>query len=203
MSQIECILRRAGGTKVDLDGTEYNFAPLDNGAHVAEVENERHEDRFLSIPEAYRVYRGKPYVRPNDPAYSTPAPKPVEAVKPVDDAPLGSSLHSAEYTIGEKTYSITELAYKAIESGEMTVAEWNEQSDETRASDIDGVLNALQDEFDQAEAAKAGNLAAELEREAAEKLRRETLAAQYKEKTGSLPHGKWTADKIAEALAAL
>ena len=47
--KIECILKREGGSVVDLGGVEYHFEPLADGAHVADVENEAHIDRFLSI----------------------------------------------------------------------------------------------------------------------------------------------------------
>jgi hypothetical protein len=54
--KIECILKRPGGTKVDLGGTEYHFAPQADGAHVAVVKENAHIQRFLSIPEGYRIY---------------------------------------------------------------------------------------------------------------------------------------------------
>lgn len=57
--RIECKLIREGGTTADIDGVEYHFAPQADGAHVADVENEDHVDRFLGIGEAYKLYRGK------------------------------------------------------------------------------------------------------------------------------------------------
>lgn len=54
--QIECTLIRNGGTHAEIDGTDYHFAPQDDGAHVCEVENPEHAQRFLSITEAYRIY---------------------------------------------------------------------------------------------------------------------------------------------------
>ena len=57
--KIECILKREGGSKVEIGGTEYHFAPQPDGAHVAEVSNNGHIQRFLSIPEGYRIY-GEP-----------------------------------------------------------------------------------------------------------------------------------------------
>lgn len=57
--KIECILKREGGSKVEIGGTEYHFAPQADGAHVAEVSNNGHIQRFLSIPEGYRIY-GEP-----------------------------------------------------------------------------------------------------------------------------------------------
>lgn len=55
--QIECILKREGGTKTAIGEIEYHFAPQADGAHVADVENEDHQDRFLAISEGYRLYR--------------------------------------------------------------------------------------------------------------------------------------------------
>ncbi len=52
--KIECILKRDGGTKVDLDGTQYHFKPQEDGSHTAEVSDIDHARRLLSIKEAYR-----------------------------------------------------------------------------------------------------------------------------------------------------
>lgn len=66
---IECKLIRKGGTHVDIDGIDYHFAPLSDGAHVCNVENEEHVERFLSIREGYRLYcgEGKPDADPEGP----------------------------------------------------------------------------------------------------------------------------------------
>jgi hypothetical protein len=55
--KIECKLKRPGGTHVTLGGVKYHFAPQADGAHVADVADEAHQDRLLGIAEAYRVYR--------------------------------------------------------------------------------------------------------------------------------------------------
>ena len=55
--KIESIIKRANGTRAEIGGTEYHFAPLADGAHVAEVEEAEHIERFLAIPEGYRIYR--------------------------------------------------------------------------------------------------------------------------------------------------
>lgn len=64
--EIECTIRRAGGTHVDMpDGhstVQYHFAPRDDGAHTCEVPDGGHADRFLAILEGYRVAR--PLVEP-------------------------------------------------------------------------------------------------------------------------------------------
>jgi len=57
--KIECILKRKGGTKVNIDDAMYHFAPMadeENSAHVADVRNKAHVSSFLNIPEAYQVY---------------------------------------------------------------------------------------------------------------------------------------------------
>ncbi len=56
---IERTLRDTGGTKVRLGATEYHFKELwAEGPHVAPVEDEDHQDVFLSVPEGYREYDG-------------------------------------------------------------------------------------------------------------------------------------------------
>lgn len=56
---IERTLRDTGGTKVRLGATEYHFKELwAKGPHVAPVEDEDHQDVFLSVPEGYREYDG-------------------------------------------------------------------------------------------------------------------------------------------------
>lgn len=55
--KIESIIKRANGTRAEIGGTEYHFAPQADGAHVAEVEETEHIERFLAIPEGYRIYR--------------------------------------------------------------------------------------------------------------------------------------------------
>lgn len=57
-TQVECKLIRDGGTFAEVGGVEYHFAPNQDGAHVCEIANEDHADVFLSIREAYRLYRG-------------------------------------------------------------------------------------------------------------------------------------------------
>ena len=55
--QIESIIKRAGGSRIDIGGTEYHFKPAKDGeAHVCEVTNREHAARFLEIKEGYRVF---------------------------------------------------------------------------------------------------------------------------------------------------
>lgn len=66
--KIECKNKREGGSLIDIGGTEYHFKPQADGAHVADVAYEEHVERFLSIPEAYCIYR------PGNPAKVVEAP---------------------------------------------------------------------------------------------------------------------------------
>lgn len=47
---IRCKIKRPGGSRVTLGSERYHFAPDDLGRHVAEVTNEAHIERLLSIP---------------------------------------------------------------------------------------------------------------------------------------------------------
>lgn len=55
--KLECILKRNGGTIAEIGGVDYHFSEQADGAHVADVEETAHIERFLAIPEAYRIYR--------------------------------------------------------------------------------------------------------------------------------------------------
>lgn len=145
--KIQCILERKGGTVTDIGGVEYHFEPLDDGAHVAEVENEAHIDRFLSISEAYKVYHGK----------GTPKGKPVLIAEPSAIAPasleipkagsrlFGSADHPPSFDVNGKTYSQMEIVKIAFEASRMTEDEWNELPEEDRAARIDMALDDLAD----------------------------------------------------------
>lgn len=52
---IECKLKREGGSNVTIRGKAYKFRPDDLGRHVCVVEDKRAIQRFLAIPEAYRL----------------------------------------------------------------------------------------------------------------------------------------------------
>ncbi len=54
--KIECILKRQGGTFVELDGKNYHFKPQDDGAHVADVADGEHVEKLLAVSEAYQPY---------------------------------------------------------------------------------------------------------------------------------------------------
>lgn len=174
--QIECILKREGGTNVEIDGINYHFAPLPDGAHVADVADKIHVKRFLSIPEAYELY---------DP---TSAAQEIKAtVSP--EVLLGSSVHPASFEIGEKTYTIGEVADAACKHfGGLSAEAWNALSEEDRADMIDAMLDQL------AEEAGKGGSGGEQDDLAA-------LVEQYEAKFGKKPNGRMSIEKLREALA--
>ncbi|WRQ05513.1 DNA polymerase [Ralstonia phage AhaGv] len=175
--QIECILKRQGGTKVTLEGVEYHFAPLEDAAHVAEVESEPHVKRLLSIDEAYRPYR---------PASATGTPQTVVPTNKLAAPPpflLGSDVHPAVIDLGDsRTVQLGEVVARAHAASGLTVEQWNALDADARHAQIDAMLDTMADEMPQAPD-------------------RTALAEQYKVKFGKAPHGKWTVETIQQKLA--
>lgn len=163
--KIECKLIREGGTIVDIGGVEYHFEPLADGAHVAEVSNDDHADRFLAIPEGYKLYRGK--LDPKGKTSAEPSAKTKKAASSTEVL-LGSSVHESSYEIGGKTYALGDIVTKAHTASGLTTEAWNALAEDERHAMIDGTLDEL------AEAAPADD--------------REALAAEYKAKFGKAPH---------------
>lgn len=77
--KIVCKVVREGGSKVEFPGKTYHFKPdpKHEGLHIAEVDDEAHIERLLSITEAYvaldRIDEPLPEPEPEAPA----APQPV------------------------------------------------------------------------------------------------------------------------------
>jgi len=105
---IESRIRRAKGTRVTLDGTEYHFTPNKDGVHVADVSNADHIDRFLAVPEGFRVVvqgRKEKPVEP-DPTGLTGAPvNPVTPVTPVTPVPPVTTV-SQQASTGDATPAV-------------------------------------------------------------------------------------------------
>lgn len=144
--KIECILRREGGTRAEIGGIEYHFEPLADGAHVAEIANDEHADRFLAIPEAYKVYRGKD--TPKGEPREVTAPAPVVAPKEQEAAtvPLaGSEEHPPQFEIAGTVYTQREIVEKAFAASGLTSDAWNELGEDERAAKIDIALDELAD----------------------------------------------------------
>lgn len=154
--KIQCILERKGGTVAEIGGIEYHFEPLEDGAHVAEVENEAHIDRFLSIAEAYKVYHGK--LAPKGKATPIENPVKAEAPAPAQSERLrlfGSDAHPPSFDVNGKTYTQMEIIKIAFAESRLTEDEWNELPEEDRGARIDMALDDLADAAEQAPAAEA------------------------------------------------
>lgn len=178
--KIECLVKRNGGSTVELWGKEYHFLPQPDGAHVAEVDDADAQDRFLSIADGYRLYR------PGRAGATVPAP---EKPKPVAPPLLGSSSHPDPISINGADHALGDIVAAAHAASGMTADDWNALPADEREALIDEQCDLIADGAS-APAATAEPVAD-----------RESLAAQYKAKFGKAPHGKWSAEKIAEELA--
>lgn len=177
--KIQCVAIRTGGTKADIDGTEYHFEPLDDGCHVALVENERHADRFLSIADAYRVYRGSLSPAGHAVVLEKPAiANPMLRTAPVSDILCGSDVHEPSYTINGATVALGDVVAKAFAASGLTTDEWNDLEPEDRHAKIDIALDEL------ADAPPVANDADE----AVANDERDALVEQYEAKFGKKPH---------------
>ena len=184
---IECILKREGGSVVDLGGIEYHFEPLQDGAHVADVAEETHIDRFLSISEGYKLYHGKctPKGEPKQIGENTPVPASVAVNK--TNAPLsGSNELPPQFEIDGKVITQLEAVQKAFEASGMTSDEWNELGQEERTAKIEIALDELADANDTTGEGEGDDLHA--------------LKAAYKERFGKPAHHTWTAEVITAKL---
>lgn len=109
MPAIECKLIREGGTFASIGTTEYHFAPQADGAHVAHVDDDEHVDRFLSIPDGYRLYRGAS--KPASKVEAQAAPE-AAVIEPVQDEPAQKDEREAladeyEALYGERPHART------------------------------------------------------------------------------------------------
>jgi hypothetical protein len=185
---IECKLKREGGTHVDIDRVAYHFAPREDGAHVATVTIEAHQERFLSITDAYRLYRGQ--AAAPAPVAAPVAPVPVQPE--IDLSPttlLGASGYLDGYEINGKAYTFAEILELARAGSGLDAQEWNELEEESRADLIDEQLDKLA-----ADTNGDGTVDQSEERAA--------LAAEYRAKFGKAPASRLSVSKIREALAA-
>lgn len=94
--KIECKLKREGGSVIELGGVEYHFKPQADGAHVDDVAYEEHIERFLSIPEAYCIYKPGTAVKEAPAAApvakETSEPQPQETTEAPEAAEAGDDL---------------------------------------------------------------------------------------------------------------
>ena len=184
--KIQCILVRAGGTFADIDGTQYHFEPLEDGALVADIADRTHIDRFLAISEGYKVYHGD-----KTPAGS-PTPIHLPVINDKQDVRAGgkqtlngSSVHDESYEINGATVMLGEVVQAAFAASDLTADEWNELEEDDRHAKIDIALDTM---------AEAGPDASEYQR--ADIQERDVLVAAYEAKFGKKPHYRMKAETI-------
>ncbi len=184
--KIECILKRQGGTFAEIDGIEYHFEPVADGAHVADVTLEAHIDRFLAIADGYKLYHGKeePAGQPKQAAQGLPRLEP--AATPIGALPLaGSEQHPPQFEIAGKVFTQREIVEKAFAASGLSSDEWNELGEDERAAKMDIVLDEL---ADASETETTDDRAA--------------LVEAYKAKFGKAPHHKKSLETIKAELEA-
>lgn len=184
---IECILRRPQGTSVVLGAIQYLFSPLEDGAHVANVEETDHIDRFLAIPEAYKVYHGKCQPTQGPVAAAGLPVKAADEEIDISRVPLyGSEQHPSQFEIGTSVYTQREIVEKAFAASGLTPDEWNDLGDDERAAKMDIVLDDIADAAEQSTGQDE----------------RAALVEAYKAKFGKAPHHKKSAEAIKAELEA-
>lgn len=145
--KIECVLHREGGSHIELGGIDYHFEPVADGAHVADVQDEAHIDRFLAIPESFKLYHGKaePKGEPK-PAAAKPAAAPVSDAGTQTTAMLaGSDTLPPQFEIGERVVTQLEAVQAAFAASGLTSDQWNELGDDERAAKIEIALDEMAD----------------------------------------------------------
>lgn len=195
--KIQCILERKGGTYVEMPGKLYHFAPQDDGKHVSEVSIESHIERFLSIPEAYRMLR------------TAKTDLPATFAAKVEDAPIESvkvNLLAApgypeSFEIEGKTYALEAIVARAYADSGVTAENWNELPEDTRATKLDIVLDAIADgEIVMDESAPAPKTELPPADSVAEPTRKE-LIVLYEAKFGKKPSNATSIEAIKAKLA--
>ena len=142
--KIECLIRRAGGSRVQMDAPkrEYHFKPGEKEQrHIANVDVEHHAKALLRIKEGYRAVEGDDLPENDAPEDNT------------DRQLKGSTIHSASYKIkGGDEVSLEDLVNMAFEDSGLDEDAWNGLADHDRYQFIDTTLGELQD-GEQSEAA--------------------------------------------------
>jgi hypothetical protein len=198
-TRIESKLHRVGGSIIPLGGIDYHFKPYTDGAHVCEVANEDHADRFLSITEGFKLYRGNGIPADGSVADTIITKEYADGTKATGPAPLpdvspafASSVllggdFPASFDIHGKTYALGDVVAAAHESSGLTVEAWNALPVDERDGKIEAELDRI---------AAAGEQAASTEDE------RTALVDQYTKLYGEAPHARTGVKKLRELIAA-
>lgn len=134
--KIECLIRRAGGSRVQMDAPkrEYHFKPGDNEQrHIANVDVESHAKAFLRIKEGYRAVDGEDL-----PEADSQDNIPERELK-------GSAVHNASYVIkGGDEIGLEDLVNMAFDDSGLDETAWNNLPDHERYEFINTTLSELQ-----------------------------------------------------------
>lgn len=199
--KIECTLKRKGGTHVDMPGKKYHFEPQEDGRHIAEVEDDAHIERFLSITEAYRIARapGAAPVASIATAGLSAAQLKQPEMPPLILEPgqvlLGSTEHPPLFTINDKVYTLQNVLLRAFQDSGLTFENWNDLDEDARAAKIDIVLDGIE----------AGEMMVPDEPTQPPQQsgdERAQLDAQYKGRFGRLPPSNMKTETLKAKLAA-
>lgn len=215
--QIESLIRRPNGTKVELDDVQYHFKPKDEDPrHIAEVKREEHIRSFLSIPEGYQPVEGE--------KVSQKMQKQLD-----EDAALnGSAVHAAQYEFHGEKVKLDDIVLMAFDDSGLTREEWNDLDDQSRYVYLDQTIASLKgDEKEpveivpkdtpmtgegqpQVSSADTGTATTKTNQQLPEvieeaddsgkELDRDALAEKYKAKFGRKPHHTLSAERIKQAL---
>lgn len=149
---IECLIKRAGGTHVTLEGKPYHFAPTQtDDRHLADVLIQAHAERFLAISEGYR-YAGE---AAEEQQQGQQEQQGSGQGTGHDRMPRTSLTHAAFFEVGDNTVTLQELTLAAQRESGLSVEEWNAQEDQDLYEWLDTTLEELRDEAaNEAEAAR-------------------------------------------------
>lgn len=110
--KIVCKVIRPGGTVVEFGHKKYHFKPeTEGGHHVAEVTDQAHIDRLLSITEAY-----VPLANADDAPVDEPAPEP-DADEPVSEWSNKKAMAYAKEVLGLNPEDKNDIIAFAAEKG--------------------------------------------------------------------------------------
>lgn len=139
--KIESIIKRTGGTVVDLDAPtrQYHFKPEDGqpheAPHVAIVTEASHIAMLLRIREGFRAVEGE----------EAPESDQADGFLAPGQTLTGSSVHNATYPIaGDETITLGELVVMAFQDSGLSYEQWEDLADQERYEYIDSTLRELQ-----------------------------------------------------------
>lgn len=134
---IQCLIKRIGGTRAEIDDKQYHFKPNELGDHVCEVADNKHVQRFLKVDDAYTIYEAGGKAKPKE-------------VEPVELRGFNFEPSIVELDNGEKV-SVRSLVQTAFEKSGKKPNAWNKQTDDEVAALVEAeylLLNTPQNPVD-------------------------------------------------------